>query len=229
MANTLTYHPRSPHSPSPIYGISPGFTVGDCEARFVTPLHVYGTYQAGSITPTWNNVTGRWTEVDVLTAAATASDSSGTIISPAARVVKISANVTGTGSLILTVKSNVDSYSATIASYNLNATGGWKGTGAYEFFLGGYASNSGTVVETTSDGSSYPATRYGPSVVVVNGVATQGPSDQATTNLSLATDNNYVGQTYNPFQFLSLDGYALKFNTVVTGTVGYNVNVTTVS
>jgi hypothetical protein len=219
---TLTNHARSPHSPSPIYGIRPGFTVGDLDASRLTALHVYGTYQQGSASPTWNAVTGRWTLVDALTAQASTSDNTGTVISPAARVVKIAANVTGTGSVVLTVKSAVDSYTAVIATYTLTATGGWNGTGHYEYMLGGWASAS-------SDGTSYQATQYGPNTATIGGVLTQGAQEEATTNLNLAADSNYVGQTYNPFQFLSLDGYSLKFFAAVTGTVGYDVNVTSVS
>lgn len=208
----LNNHSRSPHSPSPIYGIRPGFTVGDLEQARVTPLHVYGTYQAASLTPSWNATTGRWTLVDALTAQASTSDASGTVVTPNARAIKISANMTGTGSVLLTIKSNVDSYTATVITYTLTATGGFKGTGHYEFYLGGYASPS-------SDGTSYQATQYGP----------VGANSEAESGLSPSTDNNYVGQTYNPFQFLSLDGYALKFFATVTGTAGYDVNVTAIS
>lgn len=218
----LTNHARSPHSPSPIYGIRPGFTVADLEPSRVTALHVYGTYQAGSLTPTWNAQTGRWTVVDALTAQATATDSTGVVVSPNARVVKIGTNVTGTGSVVITVKSAVDSYTATVATYTLTATNGFNKTGHTEFFLGGWSSPS-------SDGTSYVATQYGPNLVTVGGILTQGSQEEATSTMNPAADSNYVGQTYNPFQFLSLDGYSLKFFATVTGSVGYDLNVIGIS
>lgn len=204
-------HARSPHSPSPIYGIRPGFTVGDLEAARLTPLHVYGTYSSpgsdsiGLPTFTWNTQTGRWDVIDALLTQATTSDSSGTVVSPNARAVKIGANVTGTGNVTITVKSAIDSYSSTLATYVLTK-------GNYELYLGGWATAS-------SDGTSYDVTQYGPN----------GADSEAESGLSPATDNNYVGQTYNPFQFLSLDGYSLKFFTTVSGSVGYDVNVTAIS
>lgn len=211
----LNKHARTPHSPSPIYGIRPGFTVGDLDAARVTQLHVYGTYTSPAGTEpvgSWNATTGRWVVIDTLATSKTTSDSGGTIVSPNARAVKISANMTGTGSVVMTVKSNVDSYTAVVAVYTLTATGGFNGTGHYEFYLGGWGSPS-------SDGTSYQATQYGPN----------GANSEAESGLSPSTDNNYVGQAYNPFQFLSLDGYALQFTTVVSGSVAYDVNVTALS
>ncbi len=214
---TLSKHARSPHSPSPIYGIRPGFTVGDLEAARLTSLHVYRTWTApgtnseGEPTQVWNTVTGRWDVMDLIETQATTSDASGTVVSPHARVVKVSINVSGSGSVDVSFKSASDSYSAKIFDSGvLNA-------GTYEFFVGGYASPS-------SDGSSYVATQYTP-----GGPTTGDAQDQAGFPLSPGQDNNYVGGTYNPFQFLSLDGYDLKFFSTVVGSVGYDVSVTQVS
>ena len=208
----LTQHARSPHSPSPIYGIRPGFTVGDLDAARITSLHVYGTWSSpgsdsiGLPTPIWNPTTGKWDVMDLLLTQASTTDSSGTQISPHARVVSISINVTGSGSVDVSAKSASDSFSAKIFESGVLTAGN------YQFYLGGWASPSG-------DGSSYDATQYGPA----NG------QSEAESGLDPSTDNNYVGQTYNPFQFLSLDGFDLKFFSTVVGSVGYDVSVTLVS
>lgn len=207
----LSKHPRSPHSPSPIYGIRPGFTVGDLDASFLTSLHVYGTWSAGSVTPTWNATTGRWAVADALTAQASASDPTGTIVSPNARAIKVGINISGTGSVHLTMKSAVDSYVAVIQDFGVLTAG------FYEIVVGGWASASG-------DGSVYQATRYGPTFRGNSPVLSED-----TIHPNHAADSNYFGQTYNPFQFLSLDGYAVKFFSVVAGTVGYDVSVTALS
>jgi hypothetical protein len=261
MAN-LSQHARTPHSPSPIYGVAPGFTVGDLDRAYTPSIPVlYGTlvtYPGTSLTPNW----------DPGTVATQATVNSNATVQPNARAVKIAVNVSGTGSIVLTVKSNADSYTATIATYSGLTAGG------YQFYLGGYGSKAefspqvgeaqtdlasnpaqGTDPATqttqpgqndtlypTSDGSSYISglTQYGPSTT--NGVSQEtnpydpsinpGGFDPAQSNenaLNPATDNNFFGQTYNPFQFLSLDGYALKFTAVVTGTVGYDVEVMPIS
>lgn len=216
---SLTKHSRSPHSPSPIYGIRPGFTVGDLEASRATQLHVYGTFT----TPTgsepenvWDAVKGKWVVMDVVSSQRTTSDAGGTVVSPGARVVKIQINVTGTGTVDVSAKSNSDSYSATIFDP------GALSAGFYEFMLGGWASPS-------SDATSYGATQYGAVKSGSSPAATNPTGDQETVHPDPAADSNYVGGTYNPFQFLSLDGYALKFFATVVGSVGFDVSVTPVS
>lgn len=211
---TLNEHARSPHSPSPIYGIRPGFTVGDLEAAHITALHVYGTFSVpvnADPNNTWNTTTGRWTVIDTITSQATSSDASGTVISPKARAVKIAINVSGAGSVDISCKSNSDSYTAKIFD------SGVLTAGSYEFYLGGYATPS-------SDGSSYVAKQYTP-----GGPTTTYAPDESGFPLSPSEDNYYVGGTYNPFQFLSLDGYDLKFFSAVVGTVGYDCSVTAMS
>lgn len=209
----LNKNARSPHSPSPIYGIRPGFTVGDIEGRYRHGFHVYGTFTAPVTTDaagvpinTWNTTNGAWNPLDVISVQKTNSDASGTTISPHARAIKVTINVSGTGTVDVLIKSAVDSFASTVVDF------GALGAGTYSFFVGGYASPD-------SDGTSYTATQYGP-------VGAQG---EATSGLNPSTDNNYVGGTYNPFRFLSLDGYDLKFFSTVSGTVGYDVTVTTLS
>jgi hypothetical protein len=175
---TLSKHARSPHSPSPIYGIRPGFTVADIERQYTPAIVAIGT-----------------TSSSVVRSIGTPIATGG------ARAVKITVNVTGAGSVTVTVYSEVDGYSAAIATYTgLTA-------GSYEFFLGGWSSPD-------SDGSSYLATQYGP----------VPPASEATSGLDPSDSSNYVGQTYNPFEFLSLDGYDLLFLSAVTGTVSYDVS-----
>ena len=256
----LSHHARSPHSPSPIYGISPGFTVGDLDraytpaipALYVAPLV---SYPGGS--PLWD-------PGDILTQL-TISMTSGAI-SANARAVKIRVNVSGTGSITLSVTTAADGYTTPIAIYyNLSV-------GSYMFYLGGYgnqtqfssptgeeqtdlASNvdnpnietfqtgineAGTTPSPTSDGSSYIGglSQYGPIGPFLGQQGSNssadfpGGFDPAQANpsgLNPATDNNYFGQTYNPFQFLSLDGYQLKLSAAVTGTVGYDASVIPIS
>jgi hypothetical protein len=186
----LSKFTRSPHSPSPIYGIRPGFTIADLEGRYMNPLRVYGTFST----------------TDSLVAQATATDAVGVTVSPHARVIKVSLNVTGTGTVDVLCKSAVDSFVATTVDF------GAKGVGTYAFFVGGWST-------VDSDATSYQATQYGP----------VGANSEATASLNKDTSNNYVGQTYNPFRFLSLDGYDLKFFATVVGTVGYDMTVEAVS
>lgn len=175
---TLNKFARNSNSPSPIYGIRPGFNVGDFEPRTL-PKSVIAT---GSITAT------------------------GTTVSLGARAAKFTVHVTaGSGTVTLVVKSNSDSYTATIATY------GPLSLGNYDFFLGGWASPTG--------GTAYQATQYGPS----------GAQSQATSGLNPATDNNYVGGPYNPVKFLSLDGYDLQVVATVSGTVTYDIEIVPIS
>ncbi len=196
---SLSKHPRATNTPDPIYGIRAGFTIGDLEGRYMAPIRVFGT----------------WGASDALTVGSAISNV-GVIVSPHARVIKVSLNITGTGTVDVVVKSAVDSYTATIADF------GALGQGTYEFFLGGWSSSS-------SDGSSYIATQYGP----VKAGSSPGPAnptgDEELTNPDPAADSNYAGGTYNPFQFLSLDGYALTFISTVSGSVLYDMSVVAVS
>lgn len=225
----LKQHTRTRNSPSPIYGISPGFNVGDLDRAYTPPVGVLGTFATSP---------GDWAgDPGYLTSQATTTQTSSPI-QTYARAVKIAVNVSGTGSITVVVKSAVDSYSAVVATYTTLTAG------SYQFFLGGYGSPQTYapsvadgdnvlgegVKETTpggpdkvnyptSDGTSYVATRYGP----------VGANSEATSGLKADTDNNYSGGTYNPFQFLSLDGYALEFTATVTGTVGYDIEVMPIS
>ena len=261
----LSQHPRSPHSPSPIYGISPGFTVGDLDRAYTPPMPVFGTLVTYPLIFTGQaGLQPNWDPGSVVPLSATTSLTS-SVISTNARAVKIAVNVSGTGSISLVVKSAVDAYTAIVASYNNLTAGG------YQFYLGGYgspaefspqtgeaSSDLSTLVPTagtdsatetsrvgqndavypTSDGTSYIGglVQYGPvgAVSEVMNVVAQNPGgfDPGRSNaagLNPSTDNNFFGQTYNPFQFLSLDGYALTFYSTVTGTVGYDVEVMPIS
>lgn len=217
--SNLSKHARSPHSPSPIYGIRPGFTIADLEGRYMHSFRVYGTYQAPNAAPppdgTWDAVAGVWKPLDKILTQKTTTDSLGTVISPHARVVKITMNISGTGTVDLSVSSAVDSYGSTIADYSALPAG------SYEFFLGGWSS-------ADSDNTSYVATQYGPNPNE-SPDANNPSGDQDIDDPTFGTSSNYVGGTYNPFQFLSLDGYDLKFFAAVSGSVGYDVTVTTVS
>lgn len=219
----LSKNARSPHSPSPIYGIRPGFTVGDLEGQYRHGFRVYGTFtapitsdSAGLPTNTWNAVNGAWNPLDMISAQKTNSDVSGTQISPHARAIKVAINVTGTGTVDVIVKSNVDSFTATIADF------GALSVGTYSFYLGGYSS-------VDSDGTSYGATQYGPVKAGFSPAAADSTGDEETTHPDPSADSNYVGGIYNPFRFLSLDGYDLKFFSTVVGSVGYDVTVVTMS
>lgn len=251
----LSQHPRSPQSPSPIYGIRPGFTVGDLDRSYTPPMPVFGvlqTYPGGALQPNW----------DPGTVASQVTISSGpTVVQPNARAVKIAVNVSGTGSITLVVKSNVDAFATVVATYNNITAGG------YQFYLGGFGSpaefssptneaqtddpsnvsdpnvaitQSGvnTTLYPTSDSTSYIGglVQYGPvgAISEVTSGASQNtggfdPGRRNAAGLNPSTDNNFFGQTYNPFQFLSLDGYALQFTATVTGAVGYDVEVMPIS
>jgi hypothetical protein len=223
----LSQYARSPHSPSPIFGIAPGFTVGDLEKGYTPYLLAIGT--AGANTDGSLTVTG----VSITTTS--------TAINANARAVKIVAHVTaGSGSVTLTVKSNVDAYATTIATYTgLTVAGGDDGT--YELFLGGYGTQAefqtsrmitpelsvegvNNTLYPSSDSTSYVATRYGPTKP---GLLPAVSEDE--TNPDPSADSNYMGGTYNPFQFLSLDGYALEITGTVTGTVTFDVEVVPIS
>lgn len=182
----LSKNARSPHSPSPIYGIRPGFTVADFDRQYTPQVQAKASGSASDPTPTAVPIKG-------------------------ARAIKIVVNVTaGSGSVDVTVKSAVDSFVATVASY----TG--LVLGANVFYLGGWSSPD-------SDGSSYTATKYGPPQTANDPDADNPTGDQDTDDPALAASSNYMGGTYNPFRFLSLDGYDLKFVTVANGTVTYDI------
>ena len=107
---------RSPHSPSPIYGIRPGFTVGDFDRPYG-----YGT-------PTS-------TPISVYSGRST-TDSTGTSKSPKARVIKVVLTInSGSGSVDLSMKSNSDTYTAVVFD-----TGAISGLGTYEYYVGGWSS-----------------------------------------------------------------------------------------
>ena len=116
---------RSPHSPSPIYGLRPGFNVGDLDRP-------YGQAPIAGIASTSSSV-----------AAPSA-------ISPQARVVKVTVYVTsGTGSVDVTLKSATDTYTAALLD-----TGALT-LGTYEFYVGGWAnptSNSDATFKATQYG-----------------------------------------------------------------------------
>lgn len=189
----LTKQFRSHNSPSPIYGIRPGFNVGDFERQATVAI---ATIPSTSI-----------------------SVAAPTAISPHARAVKVSVNVTaGTGNVSLTVKSAVDNFTATVATYNNLALG------TYDFYLGGWSSPVGDSVN-----GSYQATKYGPVAAGHSPAAGNTTGDEDTTNPDPKADSNYIGGTYNPVLFLSLDGYDLKVSSVVVGTVTYDVEVTPIS
>lgn len=259
MSTPLSQHARSPHSPSPIYGVSPGFTVGDLDRAYTPSIPVlYGslvTYPGGSLQPNWDHGTVATQLTTTTTSAA---------INTNARAVKIAVNVSGSGSITLAAYTAADSYTTPIAIYNNLTAGG------YQFYLGGYGNKAefssptnesqtddpsnitnpnietsqpginaaGTTASPTSDGTSYIGglSQYGPlgAISEKSNTFSQNPGglDPAQSNvagLSPSTDNNFFGQTYNPFQFLSLDGWAMKFTATVTGTVGYDVEVMPIS
>lgn len=198
----LSKHARSPHSPSPIYGIRPGFTIADIEGRYMRPLRIYGTFDSGT---------------DQLTASASTSDASGTTIKPHCNVIKVNINVTsGSGSVQVIMKSAVDNFTATIADF------GALGVGTYEFFIGGWSSPD-------SDGTNYTATKYGPVKPGSSPASTNPTGNEETTNPDPNADSNYMGGGYNPFQFLSLDGYDLKFFSTVVGTIAFDATAIAVS
>ena len=122
----LSQHSRSPHSPSPIYGIAPGFTVGDLDRAYTPAIPaLYSTlvtYPGGS--PIWD-------PGDIATQLTTSTTSGA--ISANARAVKIRVNVTGTGSITVSVTTAADGYATPIAIYN-NLT-----VGSYMFYLEGTA------------------------------------------------------------------------------------------
>jgi hypothetical protein len=189
----LTKQFRSPNSPSPIYGIRPGFNVGDFERQATVAIATIPSTSASVAAPT--------------------------AISPHARAVKISVNVTaGSGNVSLTVKSAVDNFTATVATYNNLALG------TYDFYLGGWASPSGDSVN-----GSYLATQYGPVAAGSSPAVGNTTGDEDTVHPDPSADSNYTGGTYNPVLFLSLDGYDLKVSSVVVGTVTYDVEVTPIS
>lgn len=193
----LNKHPRSTSSPSPIYGIRPGFTIADFEERYAKPIRIYGTWDAS----------------DKLTAQATSPDSGPTVVKSHARVVKLSLNVSGTGSVHIVATTAADN--STVFDSVLTA-------GSYEFFVGGWSS-------VDSDNSSYRATQYGPVKPGSTPGAGNPTGDMETINPDPKADSNYVGGTYNPFQFLSLDGYDLQFSSDVTGSVAWDLSCSVVS
>ena len=219
----LSKQVRSPHSPSPIYGIRPGFTVGDLDNQYRGAILVYGTYTTGGNltngypTNQWPPTPGQ--NYPAITQRSTA-DASGTVVSPHARVVKITINVSGAGTVDVSAKSASDSYSAKIFE------SGVLSAGTYEFYLGGWSS------PTSNSDASYKATQYGPVKYPNSPDHTNTTGDEepvTTTHADSSADSNYVGGTYNPVDFTSLDGYDLKFFAAITSTVGFDVEVTPVS
>lgn len=230
---------RSPHSPSPIYGdgsmrmnqktpnrglLRPGFNVGDIDRSATTSLLVYGTYVWATATDTTrtpntvepfppagsNQGTIQQTSI---------ADATGTTVSPHARVVKITIHVSGTGTIDISCKSAVDSFAAVVFD------SGALAAGAYDFYVGGWSS------PTSNSDATYIATQYGP-IKPGNTPSTGNTTgDQETnqTKVNTAADSNYVGPGYNPVDFTSLDGFDLKFFSVLSGSASWDVEVTPVS
>lgn len=234
MAN-LNKQVRSSHSPSPIYGdgslrmnpnskgqglLRPGFTVGDLDHQYATGILVYGSVSWAPAIPaggvgaatTWGN-----TNQPILTQRST-SDLTGTIVKPGGRAVKIAINVTGTGTVDVSALTMADGTTSVF-------DGGVLPAGNYEFFVGGWASPVGDAVNGT-----YQATQYGPVKAGSSPAANDPTGGQETgANKNPSASSNYVGGTYNPVLFLSLDGFDLKFFATVVGTVGFDVEVTPIS
>lgn len=168
---------RSPHSPSPIYGIRPGFNISDLDAQYTSAV------------PAITSVTGTTTS---------------SALDIGARAISLHPLFVGAGAKAdILVYSADDSYVTPIATF-LAVT---NGSGA--LYVGGSASKSGDSVNGT-----YQATQYGP----------VPPQSEATSGLSEATDHNYVGGSYNPALYLSLDGKPIKVKVDnVTGTVSVTV------
>lgn len=194
----LTKHARSTNGPSPIYGIRPGFTIADLEGRYMNPIRVYGT----------------WDSTDKLTSQTNTPDSGSSPIKTHARVIKLTLNVSGTGTVHIIGTTTADS--STIFDP------GFLPAGSYEFFVGGWAS-------VDSDNSSYQATQYGPSQTPSDFDADNPTGNMDVDDPSLSAGSNYFGGTYNPFQFLSLDGYDVQFTSDSSGSVAWDLTVVAVS
>src|SRR3954471_19607594 len=168
---------RTHNSPSPIYGIRPGFTIADLDHQYVEPIQVYGVVSWPATQ--WPPVTGNLPTVT----GKTTSDASGTVAAVNARAVKVAINVTaGSGTVDVLIKSAVDNYTATVVDF------GPLALGSYEFFVGGWASP----VDDPGGNDTYIATRYGP-VKAGSSPATSNPTgDEETTNPDPSADNNYV-------------------------------------
>lgn len=196
----LSKRARSPHSPSPIYGIRPGFTVGDLDSQYQPPKLAIGNDP--SIGGVGYSASGTSAPITVN------------------RVVKIGVIVgsaTPTDHVDVAVTSAIDNYVAVIASYTALKPG------SYTFYLGGWASPS-------SDATSYPATQYGPPTTDDLPSATDPSGNQETTDLDPANSSNYMGGTYNPVQFLSLDGYSIQISSLnFVGSPNVTVTVEPVS
>ena len=191
---------RAPNSPSPIYGIRPGFNVGDLDKSYL--------FSGISSSVAHNVYTNRAT-----------TDSSGTVASPSARVVKVIVTInSGTGSVDLSMKSNSDTYSTTIFD-----SGALSGVGVYELYVGGWSS------PTSNNDAAFQATQYGPTAPGHTPDSENTTGDEDTTNPDPAASANWVGGTYNPVDFLSLAGDSIKFFAAVTGTISFNVDVVPVS
>lgn len=244
MAN-LSKNTRSPHSPSPIYGdgslrmntlaknvglLRPGFNVGDLEHQYAGSILVYGTYNmpatstitAGTAVepfdPTYaNSLTPSSKTMGSINQTNTA-DTSGTDVKPGARAVKISIHVTGTGNITFTAVTDAD---GTTQVFNTGALS----AGSYEFFLGGWAS------PTSNSDATYLASQYGP---VKPGGTISANDPTGDEELGAQRDpkafSNYVGGTYNPVDFTSLDGYGLTFkSTPKVGSCSWDLSVTPIS
>lgn len=215
MAN-LSKNTRSTHSPSPIYGdgslrmsshskgqglLRPGFNVGDLDRSYQSDLSVYGTFVNG-----------------LATAQTSTADASGTAVATKARVVKVTINVTGTGTVDISAKTQADTTTVVFDSGALSA-------GSYEFYVGGWSS------PTSNSDATYLATQYGPvkSGQTPSASNPTGDEETNTAKVDTAAFSNYVGGTYNPVDFLSLDGFGLTFFSVKVGTASWDVAVAAVS
>jgi hypothetical protein len=222
--NGLNQQVRSPNSPSPIYGdgslrmntlavnkglLRPGFNIGDLDRQFASPIYVYGTWTY----PLNSTNFPPGTYSPLLTQIAIA-DAIGTIISPNARAVKIIIHVSGPGTTRITAQSSADTYTATIFDTGVLTAGD------YDFYLGGWSSPSSDTTNRT-----YQATRYGPPKPGTAVTSTDPTGDEETVNPNPAADSNYVGGTYNPIEFISLDGQSLKFFSILGGTAAWDVSV----
>lgn len=174
---TLNKQFRSAHTPSPIYGIRPGFNISDLDRAYTS---------------------------EVVAIAATGITATSAALDLGARAVSISPLFVGAGAKAdILVYSADDSYVTPIATFLAVQDG--SGT----LYVGGFAGASGD-----STNGTYIATQYGP----------VPPQSGATSGLSQATDNNYIGSSYNPALFLSLDGKPIKIKVQnITGTVAVNV------
>lgn len=243
MAN-LTKQVRSPHSPSPIYGdgslrmntlvknvglLRPGFTIGDLDKQYAWPILVYGTYNlpaTSTITagtgitpfdPSYGSSLTPSSKTEGSIVQTSTADGGGTAVSPKARMVKITINVTGTGTAAFTAITAADGTTQVFSSGALAA-------GSYSFYLGGWSS------PTSKSDATYLAAQYGP-VKPGGTVSANDPTGDEELGIQQNTsaNSNYVGMGYNPVDFLSLDGYDLTFKSVKVGTASWDLSVTPVS